>query len=94
MTEPGRTDHATALEYQESGSTIVVAQGSGVMARNIAELAQRHNVLVLQDFMLSERLSKIPPGSRIPDKVFAALSAVLDFLEREDERASTGSAAE
>jgi len=87
-------DRATALDYKEAGTARVVAQGSGVMARNIAELAQRHNVLVLQDFTLSERLSQVPVGTRIPDKVFAALSVVLDFLEREDERAATGPVAE
>lgn len=93
MPEQTRIDQATALDYKESGIAKVVAKGSGVMARNIAELAKQHNVLVLQDFMLSERLSQVPLGTRIPDKVFAALSVVLDFLEREDERAVTGSAA-
>ena len=90
MTKATVTDRATALDYQESGTVKVVAQGSGLMARNIAELAQRHNVLVLQDFTLSERLSQVPVGTRIPDKVFAALAVVLDFLEREDERAGPG----
>ncbi len=89
MSEHARTDHATALDYKESGTAKVVAQGSGVMARNIAELARQHNVLVLQDFKLSERLSQVPLGTNIPDKVFAALSVVLGFLEREEENTST-----
>ena len=76
MTEPARLDQATALGYQESGSAKVVAKGSGIMARNIAELAKQHNVLVLQDFMLSERLSQVPLGTRIPDQVFAALAEI------------------
>ena len=89
MSEQRRLDHATALDYKQSGTATVVARGSGTMARNIAELAKQHNVLVLQDFLLSERLSQVPLGASIPDKVFAALSVVLDFLEREDEHAGS-----
>ena len=92
MSDARHTDRATALDYKETGIARVVAQGSGVLARNIAELARQHHVLVLQDFTLSERLSQVPLGTRIPDQVFAALAVVLDFLEREDEHGSRGPA--
>ncbi|HTR01063.1 MAG TPA: EscU/YscU/HrcU family type III secretion system export apparatus switch protein [Candidatus Acidoferrum sp.] len=79
---------ATALQRRQSDALTVVAQGSGALARHITELAQRHNVPVLQDFVLSENLSRVPPGARIPDHVFAALAAVLEFVQREDEMAA------
>jgi type III secretion system FlhB-like substrate exporter len=53
---------------------------AAVLARHIAELEHRHKLPVLQDAALCERLSQLPPDTRIPDHVFAALSAVLGFL--------------
>lgn len=43
-------------------------------------------VLVLQDFALTKRLSQVPVGTAIPDQVFQSLSAVLGFLLEEDAR--------
>lgn len=79
--------HATALDCRQHGRAMVVAQGSGAEAERIETLARRHGVLVLQDFVLSERLGTIPVGSRIPDPVFDALAVMLEFLRNEDERA-------
>ena len=87
-----RITRAAALDFQQSRddrqetSARVLAKGSGEMARQIAALARQHNVLVLQDFVLSERLATVPVGSRIPDTVFTALAVMLDFLQQEDGR--------
>lgn len=42
------------------------------------------DILVLQDFALSKRLSQVPDGARIPDAVFQAISVALNFLVEED----------
>ncbi|MES2605002.1 MAG: EscU/YscU/HrcU family type III secretion system export apparatus switch protein [Pseudomonadota bacterium] len=92
---PDGITKATALDLQRGATPSeegggagarVLAQGSGALARQITELARRHNVLVLQDFVLSERLATVPVGSNIPDTVFTALSVMLDFLQQEDGR--------
>lgn len=87
-----RITRAAVLDFQRGGdddndtSARVLAKGSGELARQIAALARHHNVVVLQDFVLSERLAAVPVGSRIPDTVFTALAVILDFLQQEDGR--------
>ena len=77
---------ATALAQLESGATQVLAQGTGDRASQIEAVARQHDVLVLQDFALSKRLSQVPVGSTIPDPVFQALAVVLSFLVEADAR--------
>jgi type III secretion system FlhB-like substrate exporter len=80
--------HATVLnwhEHEERGAQ-VTAQGAGRLAQRLKTLAEQHQILVLQDFELSWQLSRLPVGSHIPDKVFLALSVVLNFLQQEAER--------
>lgn len=76
--------HATALRQLDSGGAKAVAQGLGAQAQRIEDVAREHEVLVLQDFALSKRLSTVPVGSNIPDPVFQALSVVLAFVMEED----------
>jgi type III secretion system FlhB-like substrate exporter len=74
------------LDSHEKGGAQVTAQGEGRLAQRLTELAEQHQILVLQDFELSWQLSRLPVGSHIPDKVFSALAVVLDFLQQEAER--------
>jgi flagellar biosynthesis protein len=80
------TRQATALGQRDDGSAQVLAQGQGAQADKIEAMAKQHEVLVLQDFALSKRLSKVPVGTMIPDQVFQALASVLNFLVEEDTR--------
>ena len=87
---PGQSiSRAAALDFRHSDkhtAARVLAKGAGPMAQQMAALAQQHNILVLQDFVLSERLAAVPVGSSMPDTVFTALSVMLDFVQQEDGR--------
>ncbi|MDY6982755.1 MAG: EscU/YscU/HrcU family type III secretion system export apparatus switch protein [Pseudomonadota bacterium] len=74
---------ATALK-RERDQTEVLAQGQGAAAERIVETAAAHNIPVLQDFALSQALQKLPVGTQIPEPLFKALAALLDYLFREE----------
>lgn len=75
---------ASALRHAADSGTDVVAQAHGAAAGALVELAQAHDIPVLQDVALSSALRRLPPGSRIPEGVFQALGCTLDFLLEQD----------
>jgi flagellar biosynthesis protein len=66
-------------------SAQLMAQGRGALAAQIAEVAGKHNIPVLQDFALSQALQKMPVGTQIPDPLFRALAGLLEFVFRQEE---------
>ena len=56
------------------------APDAGRDPERIESLARAHDIHVLQDFALSQNLSRIRVGEVIPDPVLKALSVVLDFI--------------
>ncbi|MGV3593025.1 MAG: EscU/YscU/HrcU family type III secretion system export apparatus switch protein [Gammaproteobacteria bacterium] len=80
---------ATALKHEREHEhaepvSRVLAQGQGAEAERIVATATAHNIPVLQDFALSQALRKLPPGTQIPEPLFKALAALLDYLLREE----------
>lgn len=80
---------ATALKHEREHThgdrtSRVLAQGEGAEAERIVAAATAHNIPVLQDLALSQALRKLPPGTQIPEPLFKALAAVLDYLLREE----------
>ena len=78
---------ATALKHERAQgheASRVLAQGQGAEAERIVAAATAHNIPVLQDFALSQALRKLPPGTQIPEPLFKALAALLDYLFREE----------
>ncbi|HEY0962231.1 MAG TPA: EscU/YscU/HrcU family type III secretion system export apparatus switch protein [Pseudomonadales bacterium] len=82
---------ATALKHERDharadapSASTVIAQGHGAAAQRIVAAAAAHNIPVLQDFALSQALQKLPPGTQIPEPLFKALAALLDYLLREE----------
>jgi len=71
---------ATALRLNAGQGAKVLAQGKGELALRMEQLAREHDIHILQDFALSQNLSRVPVGDVIPDPVFRALSVVLDFI--------------
>ena len=73
---------ASAIQYShhETQSPKVVARGDGHIAQQIKASARRHNIPILQDFGLSQKLSAVPIGESVPDSVFFAISNLLDYI--------------
>ena len=76
---PGQPS-ATALNLDPQEGARVIAQGKGELAKKMENLAREHDIHILQDFALSQNLSRIPVGTVIPDPVYKGLAAVLDFI--------------
>lgn len=76
---------ATALKHAHSDADAeVLAQGQGAAAARMVAVAEEHNIPVLQDFVLSQALQKVPVGTQIPEPLFKALAGLLDYLLHEE----------
>lgn len=71
---------ATVLKREQNAGVTILAQGRGSGVEPLLKVAQVYEIPVIQDFTLSHKLSTLPPGTVIPDSVFNALAAVLDFM--------------
>jgi flagellar biosynthetic protein FlhB len=76
--------YAVALRYDPSRdpAPVVVAKGSGVFARRIAELARSHAVPVLERPPLAKALHALREGQPIPGPLFRAVAEVIAFVYR------------
>jgi flagellar biosynthesis protein len=83
---------ATALKREEKTGVTILAQGRGSGVEPLLKIAQVHEIPVIQDFILSHKLSTLPPGAIIPDSIFKALTTVLDFMFvlEEEQKAKCG----
>lgn len=72
---------AVALSYQaEDSAPKVIAKGSGKVAENILESAQKHDVPVYQDEKLAKILTQLEIGQNIPPELYAIVAEVLVFI--------------
>lgn len=74
---------AVALKYDQTiaDAPFVVAKGAGLLARRIREIAQEHNVPLVEDVWLARTLYEdVEPGQTIPVELFQAVADVLAFV--------------
>ncbi len=84
LTNP--THYAVALRYDRSTSAapIVVAKGSDALARQIARIARKHGVPVLERKPLTRALYKyVEIGKEIPPEFYQTVAEILAFLYRQ-----------
>jgi flagellar biosynthetic protein FlhB len=76
--------YAVALRYDpgRDAAPVVVAKGSGVFARRIAELARGHGVPVLERPPLAKALHGLREGQPIPGPLFRAVAEVIALVYR------------
>jgi flagellar biosynthetic protein FlhB len=84
------THFAVALKYDGSRpAPLVVAKGQDLVALRIRELAEEHDVPVLEDKPLARGLhASCEIGHEIPEEFFAAVAQVLAFVYRLRARAA------
>ncbi len=71
---------ACALRYEEEEgdeAPVLVASGSGDLAKRIVEAARAYNVPVLQDIPLARALVELEVGSAIPEALYEAVAEIL-----------------
>ena len=76
------THFSVALKYSEgNGAPRVVAKGTDVVAAKIRELAQEHNVPILEAPPLARALHKHTEiGDQIPEALYAAVAEILAYV--------------
>lgn len=78
---------AIALKYDRKTGNApkVLAKGAGIVADNILEVAESHDVPVFVDEKLSAQLMQLKIGQEIPESLYAVVAEVLVFISRVDE---------
>ncbi len=70
---------AVSLQYEGEGAPVVTAKGTGLIAQQIIETAQQHNIPIKQDPQLTELLSQVELNQEIPELLYEAVAQVLVF---------------
>ncbi len=77
---------AAAIEYSGKDSIpSIVAAGQGKLAEKLLEMAREHNVTIYEDNDLAQVLSRMRPGTEIPQDLFAVMAEVLAYCYRVNE---------
>ncbi len=74
---------AAVIRYDESenGTPSVVAQGTGLMAKHIIELAKQHNIQMQEDESLVQNLLDIDLGENVPPQLYSVIAEILLLIE-------------
>jgi flagellar biosynthetic protein FlhB len=79
------THLALALKYdpKKMGAPRLVAKGADLIAQKIREIAQQHNIPIVEDKPLAQAIFKsVDIGDEIPEKLFQAVAQVLAYIYR------------
>jgi flagellar biosynthetic protein FlhB len=78
------THYAVALRYnrQEGGAPVVVAKGQDLIALKIREVAEEHDIPVVEDKPLARSLyDSVEVDRMIPPEFYKALAEIIHFLQ-------------
>ena len=64
----------------------LVAKGMGLIAENIIEKAEEHDIPVYQDERLSRQLYNLSLGEDIPPELYEVVAEVLVFIAKMDKK--------
>jgi flagellar biosynthesis protein len=73
-------DIAIALSYDGKRAPKVTAKGQGLIAGQIIERAQEHNIPLHTDAAMVKVLSKLSLGDEIPRELYLAVAEVIAFI--------------
>jgi flagellar biosynthesis protein len=72
---------ATAIRYDPSlPAPFVVANGRGMLAAKLIDLAREAGIPVRNDRELAERLIWLNPGDLVPEELYQPVAEILLFL--------------
>lgn len=77
---------ANALRYESEKDTApkVIAQGVGLTADKIKDMAKEHDVPIYKDEKLSKQLYNLSIGEEIPPELYNVVAEVLTFIAKLD----------
>lgn len=67
------------MGWDGKGAPKVTAKGQGLVAEQIIEIAQKHDVPMRQDAELVKLLSTVELNDEIPDQLYLAVAEVIAF---------------
>ncbi len=74
-------EKAVAVKYiRDLPAPFVVAKGKENIARKLVQIARDHDITILQDEKLSERLFELETGEFIPEEVYEVVAEILAFV--------------
>ena len=87
---PPERKRATALSYKQGGEGApkIVAQGQGLIADKILELARAAGVPIREDAALANALESLEIGTEIPEDLYVAVAEALAWAYRLDRASS------
>jgi flagellar biosynthesis protein len=74
---------AVALAYSPSenfSAPKVVASGEGMIATQICQIAEKHDIEFIQDQALVDSLAKVPVGQEIPRELYDSVAIIFRYL--------------
>lgn len=71
---------AVALSYKAPGAPRVTAKGSGLTADRIVATAREAGVMIEENPVLAEALSKIELDDEVPESLYRATAEVIRFV--------------
>lgn len=80
--EPDRPAIAVALRYEAPNAPTVVATGRGYLAEAILERAREAGVVIEENPLLAEALSRLELDEEIPVELYRAVAEVIGFVLR------------
>ena len=85
------THYAIALRYvrEEGGAPVVLAKGQDLIALKIREIAEGHNIPVIEDKALARSMyDSVEVSQLIPPEFFKAVAELIHFLQARNARAA------
>lgn len=79
---------AAVVKYdKESGNApVVVAQGKGIVAQQIIELAKENDIQIQEDSSLVSNLLDMDLGDNIPPQLYSVMAEILLLIEEMDKK--------
>ena len=77
--QPVPPPKAAALKYDGENAPVMVAKGSGELAKQIIEEAKANDVHIHNDPTLIEVLSRLELGDEIPENLYLAVAKIIAF---------------
>jgi len=87
ITNPIRFAVALRYDVKTMDAPVVIAKGARLLAKRIREIAEEHDVPIVEKPELARALFKnIDVGQRVPEDLFRAVAEVLAFVYKIDRR--------
>jgi type III secretion system FlhB-like substrate exporter len=76
-------EKAVAIKYfQDLPAPFIIAKGRGELAKKLMEIANEHDIKLIADPALAEKLIVLDVGDFIPEELYQIIAEILIFALR------------